>query len=503
MKKILLLILDGFGLRENESGNVINMSNIPNIKKIMTDYPISALDASGISVGLPRGVNGNCETGHMTIGAGRYIKQPLTLINEKIKDKTFFDNDELLDLMDYVNDNKSTLHMIGLISSDNVYSSIDHFYAALALAKIRNVENVVFHFITDGKESLPMEANNLIKTFVEKMNKVNLGVIGTICGRYFAMDHDNNYDRVKKAYDALVYGIGNTFTDYDRCLSLHYKNGITDEFVNPSIITKGSYIKENDGLLFLNYRPEAMKELISSFTDTDFNMFNVKKFNNLKCVSLYGVSENIDVAFTNETISNTFGKYLADLGFKQARIAEADKYQYVTYYFDGAEDISDKNLFKMLVPSAKVPRFDMKPEMSAGEITESVLSAMEDDFDFILVNYANPDALGHTGNIPACVRSLESIDVCIGHILEKAQENFYEIVITSDHGNIEYMKDAEGNVITKHTDSKVPLIICNNNYKLKEEGTLQDVIPTLIDMYEISKPKEMTGESLLIKENAN
>ena len=230
-------------------------------------------------------------------------------------------------------------------------------------------------------------------------------------------------------------------------------------------------------------------------------MFNTKKFNNLKCVSLYGVSENIDVAFTNETISNTFGKYLADLEFKQARIAESDKYQYVTYYFDGAEDITDKNMYKMLIPSAKVPRFDMKPEMSAGEVTEAVLSAMEEDFDFILVNYANADALGHTGNIPACIRSLESIDVCIGHILEKAQENFYDLVITSDHGNIEYMKDENGNIITKHTDNRVPFIICNENYKLREEGTLQDVIPTLIDIYEISKPKEMTGESLLIKEN--
>lgn len=502
MKKIILLILDGFGLRDEESGNAINMANIPNIKKIMTSFPISRLDASGESVGLPANECGNCEVGHMTIGSGRIIKGPLTLINEKIKDKSFFENDELLDLMDYVNDNKSTLHMIGLISSTNVYSSVEHFYAALALAKIRKVNNVVFHFITDGKDSLPMEAESLINSFMEKINKVELGTIGTICGRYYAMDSDSNYDRVKKAYDALVYNVGNNFTDYNRCLSLHYKNGITDEFINPSVITKNTNIKDGDGILFLNYRPESMKELISALIDPDFNMFNTRKINNLKCVSLYGVSEDIDVAYTNETISNTFGKYLADLGFKQARIAEADKYAHVTYYFDGAEEISDNNLYKMLVPSAKVPRFDMKPEMSAGEVTEAVLSAIEEDFDFILVNYANPDALGHAGNLPACVRGLESVDVCIGHILEKAQENFYEVVITSDHGNIEYMKDENGNVITKHTNNRVPFIICNDKYKLKEEGTIADVIPTIIDMYEISKPKEMTGESLLIKENA-
>ncbi len=502
MKKIILLILDGFGLRDSENGNAISMSNIPNIKKIMSDYPMSSLDASGVAVGLPKGECGNSEVGHMTIGAGRSVEQPLTIINNKIKDKSFFENDALLDLMDYVNDNNSTLHMIGLISSGNTHSSVEHFYAALALAKIKKIKNVVFHFITDGRDSLPNEAESLINAFMEKINKLGLGTIGTLCGRYYAMDHDNNYDRVKKAYDALVYNIGNNFTDYNRCLALHYKNNITDEFVNPSIITKGSNIKDGDGILFLNYRPEAMKELISSFVNRDFNMFNTKKFNSLKCLSLYGVSEDIDSAYTNETLSNTFGKYLVDLGFKQARIAETENQQQITYYFDGAEDVFDKNIYKMLIPSPKVPRYDIKPEMSATEVTEAVLNAMEDDFDFILANFANPDSLGHTGNLPACIRGLESVDVCIGHILEKAQENFYELVITSDHGNVEYMKDSDGNVNTKNTDNKVPFIICNNNYKIKENGTLQDVIPTIIDIYEISKPKEMTGESLLIKENA-
>ena len=488
MKKIILLILDGFGLRNNDNGNAINMANIPNIKKIMEEYEVSELDASGEVIGLSKDQPGNSEAGHITIGAGRSVIQPLTLINSKIKDKSFFENDTLLDLMDYVNDNNSTLHMIGLISNDNAHSSLEHFYASLALAKIRKVKNVVFHFITDGKESSQMEANNLIKSFEEKMNKLGLGVIGTICGRYYAMDNDSNYDRVKKAYDAIVHNIGNNFTDYDRCLSLHYKNNITDEFINPSIITKGSNIKDGDGILFLNYRPEAMKELISAFVSPDFNMFSVKKFNNLKCAGLYSVSEDLDGAYTNETISNTFGKYLADLGFKQARISETEKYPYVTYYFDGAEEIFDNNLFKILVPSVKVPRFDVKPEMSASDVTEAVISAMD-------------DALGHTGNIPACVRGLESVDVCIGELFEKSQENFYEFVITSSHGNIEYMKDSEGNIITSNTTNKVPFVICNKNYKVKKEGTIKDVIPTIIDIYEISKPKEMTGESLLIKEN--
>ena len=332
-----------------------------------------------------------------------------------------------------------------------------------------------------------------------KANKLGLGTIGTICGRYYAMDRDNNYDRVKKAYDAIVYNVGNNFSDYNRCMELHYKNDITDEFINPSIITKGSNIKENDGVLFLNYRPERIRELISAFTDESFNMFNVKKFKNVRFASLYSVGDNIDGAYTNEPISGTFGRYLAGLGFKQARIAESEKYPHVTYFFDGTEELSDKNLFKILVPSPKVARYDMKPEMNASEVTEAVLDAMDDDFDFILVNYANPDMVAHTGNIPACVRALEACDVCIGHIFEKAQENFYELVITSDHGNIEYMKDADGNVITTHTCNKVPFIICDKNYKLKKNGTIKDIIPTIVDVYEISKPKEMTGESLIIK----
>ena len=500
MKKIILLILDGFGIRESENGNAIKMASLPNLARIMSDYPVCELEASGEVVGLPKGQSGNSEACHMTIGCGRTVEQPLTLINNKIKDKSFFENDVLLDLMDFVNDNNSTLHMIGLISNANVHSSMEHFYAALALAKIRKVKSVVFHFITDGRDSLPMSGNKLISEFMAKASKLGLGTIGTICGRYYAMDRDNNYDSVKKAYDAIVYNVGNNFSDYNRCMELHYKNDITDEFINPSIITKGSNIKENDGVLFLNYRPERIRELISAFTDESFNMFNVKKFKNVRYASLYSVDNMIDGAFSQEPITGTFGRYLADLGFKQARIAESEKYPHVTYFFDGTEELSDKNLYKILVPSPKVARYDMKPEMNASEVTEAVLDAMDDDFDFILVNYANPDMVAHTGNIPACVRALEACDVCIGHIMEKAQENFYELVITSDHGNIEYMKDVDGNVITSHTSNKVPFIICNKDYKIKKSGTLRDIIPTIVDIYEISKPKEMTGESLIIKE---
>lgn len=498
MKKIILLVLDGFGLRQNETGNAIKMANLPNIQKIFEEYPVSELVANSEEVGLPAGVNSNCEVGYMTLGGARTIESPLCIINNAIKNKSFFENDILLDLMDHVKENKSTLHLIGMLSDSLVHSSMDHFYACLALAKIRGLDNVVFHFITDGKDT-STSSKALINKFMQKVSKLGLGVIGTLSGRYYAMDNEGNYDRVSKSYDAIVHNAGNTFSDYERCIDLHYKNNINDEFLNPSIITKGSNIKDNDGVLFVDFRPERMEELIDSLIDPSFNMFKVKPLKNVKFNVLYGTDDKIDYAYTNEPLTNTFGSYLADLGFKQARIAEAVKYPYVTYFFDGAETLDDKNLYKILIPSAKVARYDMKPEMSTLDVTTAILNAIEDDFDFILASFANPDMLGHTGNIPSAVRGLEACDVCIEKILEKAEENFYDLVITSDHGNVEFMKDSDGSVITSNTDSMVPLVVCNKNVKLKETGNLKDVIPTIIDLYEISKPKEMTGNSLIIK----
>ena len=501
MKKILLLILDGFGIRQNDNGNAIKMANLPTITKIMEEYPKCELTTSAEDVGLPNGLSGNSEVGHMTIGAGRTLIQPYTMVNNSIKDKSFFENDKLLDMMDHVKNNNSTLHLIGLFSKNANHSSMDHFYALLALAKIRNVSSVMLHFITDGEDSPLYSAKEYINSFNEKIAKLGIGTIGTVCGRYYAMDTDGNYDRVNKAYDLYVHNVGNNFSDVNRCLDLHYKNNISDEYIGPSVITKGSNIKDNDGVLFVDLRPERMDELISSLMDESFNKFNTKKLSNVKYCALYSTTNKIDGAYTNETISNTFGKYLADLGFRQARIAEASKYPHVTYFFDGAEEFSDKNLYKILIPSANVARYDMKPEMSIADVTSAALSAMEEDIDFILVNFANPDMVGHTGNLPATIRALEACDICLDKILERASENFYDVVVTSDHGNVELMKNEDGSTNTSHTDSNVPFVICNKSYKLKEVGTLRDVIPTIIDMYEISKPKEMTGESLIIQKS--
>ena len=500
MKKIILLILDGFGVYPDYKGNAIKKANTPVLDRLMSEYPCAELRASGEDVGLPKGQMGNSEVGHMTIGSGRVTKQALSLINDKIKDKDFFDNEVLLDVIDHVKKNNSTLHLIGLLSNGGVHSSINHFYATLALAKLNKVKSVCFHFITDGRDTSPTSGKEFISSFMEKANSLELGTISTLVGRYYAMDRDNHWDRIQKAYNAFVYGIGNAFKSYESCMDAHYNSKITDEFVNASVIQGGKKISENDGVIFINFRPERMKEIIDALTDPEFDVFRTTKFENVKFASLFKLHKNVPYAYEREEIKNTFGEYLASLEYRQARIAETEKYNHVTYFFDGEKELKDKNLSKILVPSPKVPTYDMKPEMSVADVTKEVLKAMSDDFDFILVNFANPDMVGHTGNLAATKTAIEICDYCIGKIEEKAKTDFYELIITADHGNSEYMLDKEENPVTSHTVNTVPFIICNNEYKINSEGSLKDVVPTIIDMYEISKPVEMTGNSLLIKE---
>ncbi len=499
MKKVVLLILDGFGINSGEFGNAVKQAKTPVLDKLSSVFPCTELEASGLEVGLPKGQMGNSEVGHMTIGSGRVTMQPLTYINEKIKNKEFFKNEFLIDLMDYVNKNNTTLHLVGLLSNGNVHASINHFYASLAMAKLHNVKNVVFHFITDGRDTSPTSGINFVKDFMERAKKLNLGEIGTISGRYYTMDRDNRWERIEKAYNAMVYGKGNMFPNYELCFEEHYKRDITDEFINPSIITPGKVIEDNDAVLFINYRPERMKEIIETFTNKTFKMFKTKQFNNLKLASLYNINDNIDYAFDTERPKDCFGVYIDGLDFKQARIAETEKYAHVTHFFDGEIDLNSPNCDKFLIPSPKVPTYDMKPEMSVGEVTETVLKVLDEDYDFILVNFANPDMVGHTGNLEATKYAIEVCDFCIGKIFEKAREHFYELIITADHGNAEKMVTKDGEPITSHTTSKVPFILCNENYKLKAGGSLKDIVPTIIDLYEIKKPDKMTGETLIEK----
>lgn len=500
MKKVILLILDGFGINNSEYGNAIKQAKTPVLDKLLGVFPHAELEASGTEVGLPKGQMGNSEVGHMTIGSGRTNVQALTYINDKIKSKEFFENDVLIDTMNYVNQKGSTLHLIGLLSNGGVHSSANHFYATLAMAKLNKVKRVCFHFITDGRDTSPTSGLQFVADFMERAKKLNLGELGTISGRYYAMDRDNRWERIKKVYNALVYGAGNEFRTYESCFNEHYKRDITDEFINPSIITRGKEIKDDDAVLFINFRPERMKELIETFTNENFKMFKTKQFQNLKLVSLFNINEKVEYAFDTEKPSKTFGEYIDGLDFTQARIAETEKYAHVTYFFDGMKDFNSKKCEKILIPSPQVSTYDTKPEMSVGEVTETLLNVMENDHDFILVNFANPDMVGHTGNIEATISAIEICDFCIGKIFERARENFYELIITADHGNAEKMLNKDGTPITSHTTSKVPFILCNETYKLKKEGTLKDIIPTIIDIYEIKKPDLMTGESLLVKD---
>ena len=500
MKKILLLILDGYGINKSEFGNAIKEAKTPVMDKLLMMYPNSELEASGTYVGLPKGQMGNSEVGHMTIGSGRVTPQPLTYINDKIKNKEFFDNEVLNNTIDYVLENNSNLHLIGLLSNGGVHSSINHFYAVLALAKMKGLKNIVLDIITDGRDTPVKSGVDFVSEFMEKAEKLGIGCISTISGRYYAMDRDNRWERIKKAYNAIVYGSGNTFPNYKICFNEHYKRNITDEFINPSVITEGKTIKENDAVLFMNYRPERMQELISALTDKNFKMFRTKQYENVKFVSLFNINKKIPFAFETVKPNNTLGEYLMQLDYTQARIAETEKYAHVTHFFDGTKDLNSPNIEKFLIPSPDVPTYDMKPEMSVGEVTSTVLKEIENDYDFMLVNFANPDMVGHTGNYKAVVDAIEICDFCVGKIYEKAKEHFYELIITADHGNAEKMLNKDKSPITSHTTSRVPFIICNDEIKLKSEGTLADIAPTIIDMYEIKKPDVMTGESLIIKE---
>ncbi len=503
MKKIILLILDGYGINQDTYGNAISMAKTPNYDKYISSFPYAELDASGETVGLPKGQMGNSEVGHLTIGTSNIVKQNLAIINDSIKSKEFFKNKQLLDIINHVNNYNSTLHIIGMLSNGAVHCSMNHLYAVMALAKMQNVKNICYHLITDGVDTLSNNAIKYLEEFTTQLNKLNIGHVATIMGRYYAMDKDNKWDRTKKAYDAIVYGIGNHFRTAEECIITHYQNNIKDEFINPSIISINGNIKDNDGILFLNFRSSRMKQLIDAFTEENFKIFNTKKFNNLKFCSLFNIHENVDYAYDFQKELYSFGEYLDSIDYKQIRIAETEKFDHITYFFDGYKELNSKNISKVLVPSPSVSTYDKKPEMGIIDVTNETLNAMEEDYDFILTNFANADMVGHTGNLEATIRAIEICDYCLGKIFEKAEESFYELVITSDHGNAESMLTKDGNPISSHTTNKVPFIICNNAYKIKNTGSLIDVVPTLIDIYEIKKADSMQGESLIIKEDIN
>ena len=500
MKPIVLAILDGVGLREEIHGNAFKQASKPNFDFLMNEYPHSKLDASGKQVGLPDGQMGNSEVGHMNIGAGRVVYQPLELINTAVEDGSFYDNQEFINVMNHVNNNNSNLHILGLISDGGVHSHINHIVALLRLAKQHNVTNVYLHCFTDGRDTLPNQALYYLEMLESKMKEIGVGKIATVMGRYYAMDRDTRWDRVKLAYDAMVYAKGSKFDNVKDLVHDSFANEIYDEFIIPVVVDENGKINDNDGVIIANFRSDRLVQIGTALTNKAFDSFEAKQFTNLKLVTMMHVSDTVlaNPAFKLVILKNTLGEYLASKSMKQLRIAETEKYAHVTYFFDGEKEDELEGCKQVLIHSPHVATYDLKPEMSAHEVAETLLKELDNNYDVIILNFANGDMLGHTGVMAAAITGVETVDYNLGLIYKKVKEIGGLLIVTADHGNCEYMLDDENNVITSHTTSKVPFIICDKNIKLND-GKLGDIAPTILTLMGLEIPVEMTGSNLINK----
>ena len=505
----MLMILDGFGENPNNEGNAVNLAKKPNIDKLRKICPVSHIDASGAAVGLPDGQMGNSEVGHTNIGAGRIVYQKLTKITKSIEDGDFFSIPEFTEAIENVKKNNSKLHIMGLLSDGGVHSHQRHLYGLLELAKRKGLDNNVFiHAFMDGRDTLPASGEGYIQELQEKMKEKGVGKIATLSGRYYAMDRDKRWDRVEKAYNALVKGEGVLAKDPIQAIEESYQQEIFDEFVVPTVITDANdqplaKIESGDSVIFFNFRPDRARQLTRAIVDDKFDGFKTDKLDiDFVCMTEYDdTMPNVKIAFKPEELTNTFGEVVSKLGKKQLRIAETEKYAHVTFFFNGGREEPYPGEDRILVNSPKVATYDLQPEMSAYEVTEKVVEAINSEkYDTIILNFANTDMVGHTGNIDAAIKAVEAVDKCVGEIVEAVQKQNGVLLITADHGNAEQMIDYQtGEPLTSHTTNLVPLILVGmENVELKD-GRLCDLTPTMLDIMEEQKPKEMTGESLLIR----
>lgn len=497
MKPILLTIIDGFGLRDEQKGNAVKLAKKPNLDKLWTLYPHSTLEASGRYVGLPQGQMGNSEVGHLNIGGGRVVYQPLELINKNIEEKTFFENKELKAVMNHVKENNSKLHIFGLLSDGGIHSHINHIFALLEMAKQEQISEVYVHAFLDGRDTLPDVALTFLKQLEDKMQELAIGKLADISGRYYSMDRERMWNLTKKYYDLLVRQEKTVVTNYQEYIKNSYNNNIYDEFIIPAIIDKKGNLEENDGLIFANFRPDRATQTFTAITNPEFKEFKTKQFHNIKLVTMMPVEKSIICtnAFHIPDVTNSLGEHLSQQNKKVLRIAEASKYPHVTYFFDGGKEMNLSGTDRIIVPRKNVATYDLAPEMSAREITNKLLTIM-DNYDVIILNFANCDMVGHTGNLEAAIKAVETVDECIGRLYEKILELDGLMIITADHGNCELMIDDENNIITSHTTNKVPFIICDKNYQVKE-GKLGDIAPTILKIMGLEIPKEMTGDTLI------
>ncbi|WP_062354367.1 2,3-bisphosphoglycerate-independent phosphoglycerate mutase [Bacillus kwashiorkori] len=504
-----LIILDGFGLRDETKGNAVAQAKKPNFDRYWNEFPHATLRAAGEAVGLPEGQMGNSEVGHLNIGAGRIVYQSLTRVDIDIREGKFAQNETFLNAMKHVKAKGTNLHIFGLLSDGGVHSHIRHMYALLHLAKEQGVENVYIHAFLDGRDVGPQTAKIYINDALEKMKEYGVGQFATISGRYYAMDRDKRWDREEKCYRAMVYGEGPTYKDPIELVDDSYNNGIHDEFVIPSVMVKEkgepvATINDEDAVIFYNFRPDRAIQISTIFTDENFNEFDrgPKWPRDLHFVCLTHFSETVKgyVAYEPVNLNNTLGEVLSNQGLRQLRIAETEKYPHVTYFFNGGREEPFPGEDRLLINSPKVATYDLKPEMSAYEVTDALLNEInQDKYDVIILNFANPDMVGHSGKLEPTIKAIETVDECLGKVVDLIVEKGGTALITADHGNSEEVITIEGNPMTAHTTNIVPLIVTKKGIELREDGILGDLAPTILDFVQVAKPEEMTGTTLVKK----
>ena len=506
-KPTALIIMDGWGQSSSKVGNAVELANTPNYDQLISKYPHTLIAASGMDVGLPEGQMGNSEVGHLNIGAGRVIYQELTRITKSIMDGDFFENPELIDAMQHAKSHGTKLHTWGLLSDGGVHSHIDHLKALVKMAKDQGLDNIYVHAFMDGRDTSPTSGLSYVRELESYMNEIGFGVIATVSGRYYSMDRDKRWERIEKSYNMLVKGEGEKAQSAVEVFEKSYEQGVTDEFILPTVIVKNdapiATVQENDAIIFFNFRPDRAREITRAIVDVDFDGFEREYFYT-KYVGFTQYDktiENIQIAYAQQSINNTLGEYLSALGKNQLRIAETEKYAHVTFFFNGGVEAPNAGEDRVLINSPKVATYDLKPEMSAYEMTEKLLAEIDrDHYDLIVVNYANPDMVGHTGIIEAAVKAVEVVDECVGKIVRKLEEKGGNFIITADHGNAEQMLTDSGEPMTAHSTNKVPCIVGGiGSVSLSDTGKLCDLTPTMLEMMNIPVPKEMTGKSIIIK----
>ncbi|MFC4557459.1 2,3-bisphosphoglycerate-independent phosphoglycerate mutase [Virgibacillus kekensis] len=508
-KLAALIILDGFGIRDEEMGNAVRQANTPNFDRFWTKYPHSQLEASGQAVGLPDGQMGNSEVGHLNIGTGRIVYQSLTRVNLSIEEGDFFEKGAFVKSIEHAKKKGKALHIFGLLSDGGVHSHINHLFALLKLASDNNLKEVYVHAFLDGRDVGPKTAKTYIEQTEEKMKEYGVGKFATISGRYYSMDRDKRWDRVKKAYDAMVHGEGPKYQNPCEVVNDSYENGIHDEFVIPSVITDVAgeplgKVEDEDSIIFYNFRPDRAIQISRTFANDDFRDFdrgeNVPK--NLDFVMLTNFSESVNgyVAYKPVNLDNTVGEVLAQNNLNQLRIAETEKYPHVTFFMSGGREQEFPGEKRVLIDSPKVATYDLQPEMSAYEVTDKLLEELDSkQHNAIILNFANPDMVGHSGMLEPTIKAIEAVDECLGKVVDKIHELGGKAIITADHGNSDEVTTIEGNPMTAHTTNPVPVIVTEEGAELRDGGILADLSPTLLDILGVDQPSEMTGQSLIKK----